>query len=176
MSVELVAYCLEEPPHFRTDAMGSAWHARELRSSGREVKLMLALEMIGYFDSRSGSQTYPLRPLSWIYPKRGDFIAVVGRLQDWRATRRVKRLMRGASDLPVHSINALRVIPGVELSDHSSYWNEGLPALMITDTAFYRNPHYHAAGDTPDRLDYARMARVVQGVYAVTQGLEKGRK
>jgi Zn-dependent M28 family amino/carboxypeptidase len=168
-SVELVAYCLEEPPHFRTDAMGSAWHARDLRKRGRAVQLMLALEMIGYFDSRRGSQTYPLAPLSWIYPDRGDFIAVVGRMQDWPATRRIKALMSGATDLPVRSINAPSIIPGVDFSDHSNYWDEGFPALMITDTAFYRNPYYHDAEDTADRLDYARMAKVVQAIYAVTQ-------
>jgi Zn-dependent M28 family amino/carboxypeptidase len=175
VGVELVAYCLEEPPHFGTDAMGSAWHARELRASGREVALVLALEMIGYFDDRPGSQTYPLRPLSWVYPDAGNFIAVVSRVQDWRPTRRVKALMRGASDLPVHSINAPPLIAGIDFSDHRNYWDEGFAALMITDTAFYRNPHYHGAGDTADRLDYRRMAQVVQAVYAVTQEMRSAR-
>lgn len=167
--VELVAYCLEEPPHFRTSAMGSSWHARELRKSGREVRLMLSLEMIGYFRDAPGSQGYPFPFLNWMYPDRADFIAVVGRIQDWSATRRVKALMQGAGDLPVHSINAPTLVPGIDFSDHSNYWNEGFSALMITDTAFYRNPYYHGLDDTPDKLDYARMAKVVQGVYAVVQ-------
>lgn len=166
INIELVAYTLEEPPHFRTEAMGSVRHSRALREAGREVKLMLALEMIGYFTDSPGSQTYPLPILGRIYPDRGDFIAVVGRLQDWASTRRLKRAMLGASDLPVHSINAMPSIPGVDLSDHSSYWNEGYTALMITDTAFYRNPHYHRGGDRADTLDYTRMAKVVQGIYA----------
>lgn len=169
IAVELVAYCLEEPPYFRTDSMGSARHARSLRESGRDVKLMLSLEMIGYFDDRPGSQSYPMVGLDWIYPKQGDFIAVVGRVRDWSATRRVKGVMRGASDLPVHSINAPPALPGVDFSDHASYWNEGFTALMITDTAFLRNPNYHEEGDTAERLDYRRMAKVVQGVYAIAE-------
>jgi Zn-dependent M28 family amino/carboxypeptidase len=169
VAVELVAYCLEEPPHFRTDHMGSAWHARALRDGGREVRLMLSLEMIGYFSDKPGSQAYPLWLLNWIYPGRGDFIALAGRFQDWSITRRTKAAMLGATDLPVYSINALPIIPGIDFSDHLNYWNEGFHALMITDTAFYRNPNYHGAGDTAERLDYVRMAKVVQGVYAVIQ-------
>ena len=169
IGVELVAYSLEEPPCFRTDSMGSAWHARQLRKSGREPELMISLEMVGYFSTAPGSQAYPLPLLDKIYPDKGDFIAVVGRVQDWSATRRVKGAMLGASRLPVHSINALPVLVGVDFSDHLSYWNEGFSAVMITDTAFYRNPYYHSEGDTADRLDYARMAQVVQGVYAVIQ-------
>lgn len=169
IAVELVAYSVEEPPHFRTEAMGSSWHARQLRKSGRELVLMISLETVGYFSTEPHSQAYPVGLLSRIYPDKGEFIGVVGRIQDWRATRRVKAAMLGASDLPVESINALPILAGVDFSDHLSYWNEGFSALMITDTAFYRNPYYHSAGDTADRLDYARMAKVVQGVYAVAQ-------
>jgi Zn-dependent M28 family amino/carboxypeptidase len=165
--VELVAYTLEEPPHFRTEHMGSAHHARQARVQGHPIELMVSLEMIGYFSNAEGSQTYPLRALHWLYPTRGDFIAIAGRLSDWRSTRRVKALMAGATPLPVASINAPSLLTGIDFSDHRSYWAEGFDALMVTDTAFYRNPNYHGAGDTHDRLDYARMARVVQGVLAV---------
>jgi Zn-dependent M28 family amino/carboxypeptidase len=168
-AVELVAFTLEEPPHFRSDDMGSARHARRLRESGRPVQLMISLEMIGYFDLRPGSQAYPAPGLGWLYPDRGDFIAVVGRIGDWAAARRVKAAMLGASDLPVRSINTFAAMPGVDFSDHASYWHEGYPALMVTDTAFFRNPNYHGAGDTAERLDYVRMAKVVQGVFAVAQ-------
>ncbi len=167
--VELVAYTLEEPPHFYTESMGSAHHARVLRSAGREVSLMLSLEMIGWYSDEPASQTYPLPGMNHIYPDRGNFIAIIGRLRDWVQTRRVKAAMSGASDLPVRSMNSLTLIRGVDLSDHQSYWNEGYNALMITDTAFYRNPHYHEEGDTYDKLDYRRMAHVVQGVFAVVQ-------
>lgn len=168
-AVELVAFALEEPPHFRSEDMGSARHARRLRDSGRAVELMISLEMIGYFDARPGSQRYPLPGLGLVYPDRGDFIAIVGRVSDWRATRRLKAAMLGASDLPVRSINAFAALPGVDFSDHASYWNEGYTALMVTDTAFLRNPDYHGAGDTAERLDYARMAKVVQGMFAMAQ-------
>jgi Zn-dependent M28 family amino/carboxypeptidase len=167
--VELVAYTLEEPPYFSTGSMGSAHHAASLRAVGREVSLMLSLEMIGWFDDMSGSQGYPIPGMNLFYPDRGDFIAVVGRFNDWAETRKVKAAMAGASDLPVHSINTVVAIPGIDLSDHRNYWSEGYRALMITDTAFYRNPHYHEAGDTHDKLDYRRMAQVVQGVFAVVQ-------
>jgi Zn-dependent M28 family amino/carboxypeptidase len=162
--VELVAYTLEEPPHFRTDDMGSARHARALRS--QEVELMISLEMIGYFSDAPGSQTYPVPGLTWLYPDTGNFIALVSRPQDWRETRRLKALMRGAANLPVRSINAFPVIPGIDFSDHLNYWAHGMPAVMVTDTAFNRNLEYHGPGDTFERLEYAKMAEVVQGVLA----------
>lgn len=167
--VELVAFTNEEPPHFRYPSMGSAHHAASLRAAGRDVSLMLALEMIGWFSDTAGSQAYPFPGMSLLYPDKGDFIAVIGRFSDWAETRKVKAAMRGSGDLPVHSMNSLSLIPGVDFSDHLNYWAEGYPALMITDTAFYRNPHYHTPEDTYDRLDYARMAKVVEGVFAVVQ-------
>lgn len=167
--IELVAYTLEEPPHFRTDDMGSVRHARALADQRREVRMMLSLEMIGHFSDSPGSQRYPLPGMSQLYSERGDFVALVGKLSDFGATRTIKALMAGASALPVHSINAPPLIPGIDFSDHASYWSEGFPALMVTDTAFFRNGNYHQAGDTYDKLDYKRMAQVVQSVYAITQ-------
>jgi Zn-dependent M28 family amino/carboxypeptidase len=169
VAVELVAYTLEEPPHFRTDAMGSLWHARRLREQGTALRMMIALEMIGYFSDEPGSQTYPLPGLDWLYPTRGNFVAIIGRVNDVSATRSLKAAMRGATDLPVHSMNSLALIPGVDFSDHRSYWAQGYSAVMVTDTAFYRNPHYHRGTDTAERLDYVRMSKVVQGVFALTQ-------
>ena len=166
MRVDLVAYPLEEPPFFRTPHMGSSVHARSLRRQGVKVRAMLSLEMIGYFVDTPGSQRFPLGILRAFYPSEGNFIAVVGKLGQGSVVRRVKRAMRGASPLPVYSINAPRWIPGVDFSDHASYWDEGYPAVMITDTAFYRNPYYHTARDTPETLDYSRMAMVVQGIHA----------
>ncbi|MBB4861941.1 Zn-dependent M28 family amino/carboxypeptidase [Pseudomonas nitritireducens] len=167
VGVELVAYSLEEPPNYATDAMGSVAHARALRASGRPLRLMLALEMIGYFDSTPGSQHYPSPLMKAFYPDAGDFIALVGRPGDVRLIRETKAVMAGASDLPVRSMNAPRQLEGVDFSDHRSYWDEGFAALMVTDTAFFRNEQYHLAGDTADRLDYGRMAKVVQGVFEV---------
>ncbi len=168
-AVELVAYTLEEPPHFRSEHMGSVWHAKALRAAGRKVRLMLSLEMIGYFRDDPHSQAYTVPGMAQLYSDRGDFIALVGKMSDFQTTRAIKALMAGASDLPVYSINAPRAMVGIDFSDHRSYWDLGYPAMMITDTAFLRNPSYHKAGDTWDKLDYRRMAKVVQGAYAVAQ-------
>lgn len=170
-AVELVAFALEEPPHFGTSTMGSAVHAAALRRSGVRLRAMLCLEMIGCFRDEPGSQSYPAPLLRWLYPSRGDFVAVVGTLGQAGLVRRVKRAMAGATPLPVRSLNAPSFLPGVDFSDHASYWAQGFAAVMVTDTAFYRNPRYHTAADTPDTLDYARMARVVDGVHAAIRAL-----
>jgi Zn-dependent M28 family amino/carboxypeptidase len=168
-AIELVAYTLEEPPHFRTEHMGSAWHARLLKRENREVELMISLEMIGYFSDQPNSQHYPVPGLASLYSERGNFIALVGNLTHFSAIRKVKAAMTGATSLPVYSINASPIMQGIDFSDHLSYWNQGIPAIMITDTAFLRNQNYHLAGDTFEKLDYGKMAKVVQGVYAFTQ-------
>lgn len=168
-SIELVAYTLEEDPHFGTEEMGSFRHARSLKESGREVQLMLSLEMIGYFTEKADSQDYPAPGMSALYGDRGNFIALVGNLSNFGVIRRAKALMSGASDLPVISCNAPSNLQGIDSSDHMNYWNEGFPALIVTDTAYFRNPHYHRTTDTFEKLDYRRMAQVVLGVYAITQ-------
>jgi Zn-dependent M28 family amino/carboxypeptidase len=164
MKVELVSYPLEEPPFFNTRKMGSFVHANSLKKEGVKVRVMLALEMIGYFKDEPGSQKYPLFLLRPFYPSTGNFIAVVGKLFQRKIVKKVREAMQNATTLPVESINAPRLLPGVALSDHFNYWWAGYPAVMITDTAFYRNPNYHTAFDTADTLDYGRMAQVVEGV------------
>lgn len=167
--VELVAYALEEPPYFRTPHMGSVWHARSLAAADRDVALMLSLEMIGFFSDKPDSQRFPAPGMRYLYSDRGDFIALVGRFGDFAQMRRAKALMSGASPLPVHSINAPTLLPGIDFSDHRSYWPHGYPAIMVTDTAFFRNANYHQAGDRYDTLDYRRMALAVQSVCALVQ-------
>lgn len=169
--VDLVAYTLEEPPYFRTQDMGSARHAEALRQAGSQVKAMLALEMIGRFEDAPASQRYPSNLLGFLYPDQGNFIAVVGRTRDLGLVRTVKRSLRGANPLPVVSINAPRWIPGLDFSDHHPFWDRGFSTAMVTDTAFYRNRDYHTERDTADRLDYMRMAQVVQGVEAAVRRL-----
>jgi len=165
-TVELVAYTLEEPPYFRTNGMGSAVHARRLREADVDVRLMISLEMLGYFSDDPNSQRFPLAPLKLFYPSKGNFIGVIGKLDGGRDVRRVKRAMRGATPLPVHSLNGIpRLVVGLDMSDHLSYWHYGYPAVMVTDTAFLRNRAYHTKDDTADRLDYERMAMVIVGVY-----------
>ncbi len=171
MKVELVSYPLEEPPFFYTRKMGSFVHANSLKEEGASVRAMLALEMIGYFKDEPGSQSYPLFLLRPFYPSKGNFIAVVGKLFQRKIVKMVREAMRGATPLPVESLNAPRLLPGIALSDHLNYWWAGYPAAMITDTAFYRNPNYHTALDTPDTLDYERMAQVVDGVKAAVKAL-----
>ena len=174
--VELVFYTLEEPPNFRSDEMGSYHHAKSLQDSGRAVRLMLSVEMIGYFSDAPGSQDYPAAPLRWFYPDQANFIALIGELRNFGEMRRTKAVMRGAADasqpLGVYSLNSPRYVQGVDFSDHLSYWRLGYPAIMVTDTSFMRNPHYHQSTDTWDRLDYQRMAQVVRMLAAVA--LDKG--
>lgn len=167
--IELVAYSLEEPPFFGTDMMGSAFHASSI--GPRQIEGVIVLEMIGYYDDRWGSQSYPMALLSLLYPKRGNFIAVVGKADQRKFTKRVKAGMKGATDLPVYSINAPESIPGVDFSDHRNYWPLGFNAVMITDTAFYRNKAYHTTSDTPEILDYRRMSNVVVAVFEVIKKL-----
>ncbi len=173
LRVELVAFTLEEPPYFRTPNMGSSVHAKSLRTQNKRVRAMLCLEMIGYFSDEPNSQHFPAAALSAFYPSTGNYIGVVGRLSDWSLVRHIKATMRNASHLPVYSINAPSFVSGVDFSDHVNYWDAGYSALMITDTAFYRNRHYHTAQDTPEKLDYKRMAMVVEGVYAAVVELAK---
>ena len=156
--VDLVAYSLEEPPHFGTENMGSAFHAASLKKEGIAVKAMLSLEMIGYFSDEPGSQRYLLPILRAFYPSRGNFITVVGDLSNLGLVRRLKRSMGSATSLDVRSMNGPVRIPGIDFSDHRSYWAFGYPAAMVTDTAFLRNFAYHTPQDTPDRLDYSKMA------------------
>lgn len=164
--IELALWPLEEPPNFRTPAMGSAVHANTLALRGTDVRGMISLEMIGYFSDEKGSQSFPAPGMSLLYSSRGDAIVVVGNSSSWWFTRRLKGRMAGATELPVRSMNAPAFVPGVDFSDHLNFWQQGWKAVMITDTAFYRNPNYHQPTDTPDTLDYERMADVVTGVYA----------
>ena len=163
---ELVTYNLEEPPWFAGPYMGSAVHARKLQEQKVNVALMLSLEMIGYFRDERGSQSYPLPLLGLLYPSRANFIAIVGRLDQRAVVGDFKRACVGTADIPVVSIAAPTFVPAIDFSDHRNYWAEGYPALMITDTSFLRNSHYHQTSDTADTLDYRRLAEVVRLVHA----------
>jgi Zn-dependent M28 family amino/carboxypeptidase len=161
--IDFVAYTLEEPPTFGLETMGSFKHAQKMKEEGVKIKLMMSLEMIGYFSDEPNSQKYPLPGLQLIYPTVGNFIAVVGNLSNFRVVRQVKSLMIGGNT-EVYSINAPRSLQGIDYSDHRSYWAFGYPAVMITDTSFFRYEHYHRKTDTPDRLNYRRMVDVVSGL------------
>jgi len=131
---------------------------------------MINLEMIGYYDDAPGSQTYPM-PISLFYPDTGDFIAIVGNVRSVGLVRRFVRDWRSEVDFPVEGAALPEAVPGIGFSDHRSYWEAGYRAVMLTDTAFYRNKNYHTAGDLPETLDYERMARVIDGVEILVRKL-----
>lgn len=171
--VQLIAYTLEEPPYFRSSDMGSAVHAKQLKTDNIDVIAMISLEMIGYYTDVPDSQDYPIPLMSLIYPTKGNFIAIVGNMGGMGIVRQAKSNMAEVMSLPVVSINAPSIIPGVDFSDHLNFWNQGYPAIMVTDTAFYRNKAYHSEDDTWDRLDYEKMGEVVKGVYAVAMNMAR---
>jgi Zn-dependent M28 family amino/carboxypeptidase len=160
--VYLVAYTLEEPPYYASEFMGSFVHAESLKE--KAVELMIALEMIGYFNDEAGSQSYPSSLLRLFYPSAGNFVAVVDQLVSNEAAP-LKNAINKFSRVPAYSINAPAWIPGIDFSDHRSYWHFGYPAVMVTDTAFYRNREYHRKKDTYTRLDYSKMKELVWGVH-----------
>jgi Zn-dependent M28 family amino/carboxypeptidase len=170
-TVRFVAFTLEEPPAFFTPHQGSRVYARALRQRRERVAAMVALEMLGYYSDEPHSQHFPLPPLRWFYPHTGNFAAVIGNLRSYALTRRVAQAMRGGTDLPVEWLAAPAVVPGLALSDHASFWLHGYPAVMVTDTAFFRNPHYHRPSDRPETLDFGRLARCVQGLERVVREL-----
>jgi len=158
--VRFVAFANEEAPYFLGPEMGSFVYARE---RGAKVRAMFSLEMLGYYSDAPRSQNYPA-PLGMFYPDRGDFIAFVGDLGARSLVRRSIESFRKHAKFPSEGLAAPSFLPGIAWSDHWSFRKHGYPAVMITDTAFYRYPHYHRASDTPDKLDYERMARVTLGL------------
>jgi Zn-dependent M28 family amino/carboxypeptidase len=168
--VRLVLFVNEEPPYFKTAQMGSFMHARNLYTQGADVVAMLSLETIGWYSDEKGSQNYPT-PLDAVYPNTGNFIGFVGDLGSRQLVQRVIGSFRRHAKFPSEGIAAPTSIPGVDWSDHWAYREHGYPALMVTDTAPYRYPYYHSAEDTPDKIDYERLARVVKGIEMVVRDL-----
>lgn len=165
--LRLVAFCPEEPPAFRTPHMGSYVYAHSLKKQGTLLKGMICLEMIGYFVDFDDSQSYPLPGMKWLYPDKGDFIAMVGNLRSRKWTLQVKKAFARGTDIPVEHLNGPSLIVGIDYSDHWSFNRFRYPAMMVTDTAFYRTPHYHRFSDLPATLDFVRTAKVVDGLVNV---------
>jgi Zn-dependent M28 family amino/carboxypeptidase len=157
--ITLVAYPNEEPPFFASENMGSAVHAASIAQ--RNVEAMICLEMIGYFGHE---QMWRSWVLSLLYPNDGNFIAVAGGWNDRQLARTVKRAILGAHEVDVLSFTGPHEM--LDASDQRNYWSRGWRAVMVTDTAYVRNPNYHTIHDTPDTLDYKRMAGVVDGVFS----------
>tara|TARA_Y100001960_G_scaffold204657_1_gene213768 strand:- start:6375 stop:7349 length:975 start_codon:yes stop_codon:yes gene_type:complete len=167
--IHLVAYSLEEPPFFATKYMGSYIHAQSVKDLN--IELMISLEMIGYYSEEENSQDYPMPALKFVYPDKGNFIAIIDQFQNNNAVN-LKRIINKYTDLPAYSINAPKQTPGITQSDHRNYWSEDIPALMVTNTAYYRNKNYHTKDDTYDKLDYNKMKSVVLGVFLYLKELD----
>ncbi len=164
LTVRFVAFVNEEPPFFAGPHMGSAVYAEAARRRGDDIRLMAALETIGYFSDEPESQHYPL-PFSLFYPDRANFIGLVSDLRSRGAMRRLARLFRAHSAFPLEHVATFRFVPGIDWSDHVSFWDQGYRAVMVTDTALYRYPWYHTAGDTPDRLSYPAFAGAADALF-----------
>ncbi len=163
--IDFVAYCLEEPPFFASELMGSYVHAKSLYDNNVDVIGMICLEMIGYFSDEPNSQGFPSPELAKIYPHTGNFIIVVGIEQYMPFNHKVHLLMSADAAIDVQVISFPSGDGLAGLSDHRSYWKFGYPALMLNDTSFIRNPHYHKKSDTIDTLDFAKMTAVVDCAY-----------
>lgn len=171
--IDLVAYSLEEPPFFGTEQMGSYVHADFLKRNNIPVLGMVSVEMIGFYSDSLGSQDYPVGFLSWIYGRKGDFITVVKKTGGGDFAKLFKEAYFRNSTLPVKAFAAPTFFGGIDLSDHRNYWNFGYSAVMLTNTAFYRNHEYHLKGDTLERLDIERMGKVVDGLFRAIIALQQ---
>ena len=169
-TVRFVAFVNEEPPFFLTTDMGSRVYAARSRQRRENVVAMLSIETIGYYSEEPGSQHYPF-PFSFFYPTTANFIGFVANVSSRRLVRRAIGTFRAQTQFPSEGLVAPEWVTGVGWSDHWSFWKQGYPAILITDTALFRYDHYHTPQDTPEKLDYARTARVVTGLTRVVADL-----
>jgi len=163
-TVRFVAFVNEEPPFFASLDMGSFVYASKLKAKEEQIVGMLSLETLGYYSDEDASQNYPIAGLNLWYPSTANFIAFVGNVASYPLVKRAVSAFRRNAEFPSEGIAAPAWLPGVSASDHTSFWQQGYPALMVTDTASYRYPYYHTDKDTPDKIDYCRTARVVDGL------------
>ena len=166
-TVRLVAFVNEEPPFFKTSRMGSLVYANQALQSGDRIAAMISLETIGYYTHEPLSQKYPLPLLRYFYPERGDFVALVGNVRSGPLLKRSVKAFRQRGAFPSEGIVAPGWLLGVDWSDHWSFWKIDCPAIMITDTALFRYPYYHSVRDTPDKVNYEALTRVVKGLEAM---------
>lgn len=169
-AVRFVAFVNEEPPYFLTEMMGSRQHARQARERGEDIAAMLSLETLGYYTNATKSQQYP-SPFGAFYPRTGNFLGVVGNLSSRGLVVDFLRQFMSVSDFPVEGIATFEWIPGINWSDHWSFWQEGYPALMLTDTAPYRYPEYHSPRDVADEINGPEFARVAHGIIQAIRGM-----
>lgn len=169
-TIRFVAFVNEEPPYFFTELMGSRIHAAAAQKRNEMIVAMLCLECLGVYSDTPNSQLYPA-PLGRFFPDTANFITFISNIPSYYLLRKCVKEFRKTTPFPSEAIAAPEMIKGVGWSDHWSFWKEGYPAVMITDTAFFRYSHYHTPADTPEKLDYERMARVIGGVRKIIEGL-----
>jgi hypothetical protein len=168
--IRLVLFVNEEPPYFKTADMGSFRYARALAERREPVIGMISLETLGHFSDEPGSQTYP-PPLGLLYPNKGNFIAFVAMIGSRDLMQALIGSFRKHTRFPTVGGVAPRFVPGIDWSDHWSFDQFRYPAVMITDTALFRYPHYHRPTDTPDRVDSEKLARITHGIASVVRDM-----
>lgn len=171
-TVRFVGFVNEELPFFQTAQMGSLRYAATSRERGEQIVAMISVESVGYYADAPGSQRYPF-PFNLFYPSTGDFIAFVANVGSRPLLHQAMRSFRDHARLPSEGAAAPAWMEGIGWSDQWAFWQHGYRAIMVTDTAPFRNPHYHTAGDTPGTIDYPRMARLVAGLSRVVEDLAK---
>ena len=177
LTLRFIGFTLEEPPAYGSRFMGSRVYAKNAKKRGERIDGMICLEMVGYTCHEIGCQKYPFPLMFRNYPKNGDYIGIVGNLRSRGFTRSIFESFLQNEALPVIKLTVPwsgYLIPNVRLSDHASFWDKGYKAVMITDTAFYRNPHYHRSSDTMKKLDFSFMAQLVHSLsnYFLSQSRE----
>ncbi len=164
-TIEFVAFVNEEPPFFKTEEMGSRIYAKRARVENKNIKAVIVFDLIGFYSNKPFSQRYPVI-LGLFFPNKGNFIGAFGNFKSRYLVSEITKIFRRNSSFPIASI-ALGFIPGIDFSDHWSFWKEGYPAVMISDTAFLRHRNYHKNTDTWEKLNYKDMACVIEGIYEV---------
>jgi len=172
-TLRFVAFVNEEPPYFQTEEMGSFVYAKRCRERGDRIAGMISLETIGYFSDAPGSQKYPSPGLGWFYPSKGNFIGFAADFRSRSLLRQTVAAFRKTGKLPSEGASMPASLPGIGWSDHWSFWQCGYPAVMVTDTAPFRYPHYHEPTDTPDKLDYDRFTLAVSGMESAISELAR---
>ncbi len=169
-TIRFVEFTNEEPPFFWTENMGSLVYAKQIKQKNENIVAMLSLETMGYFSDAIDTQKYPF-PINLLYPSQGNFIAFIGNLNSSSLVKKSIDAFRQHSRFPSEGVALPDWVPGVGWSDQWSFWQQGYPGIMVTDTANYRYPHYHTADDTPKQIDFDRFTRVVAGLENVVEDL-----
>lgn len=170
-TLRLVAFVNEEPPFFKTSEMGSRVYARQAKQRGEKIVAMASLETVGYYSEAEDSQMFPFPPLRFFYPTRANFIAFVANFRSRALLQRSLKAFRASSTFPAEGLVAPEWLIGIDWSDQWSFWRSGYPAIMITDTAPFRYRHYHTQQDTPDKVNYGALSRLLPGLVGMTRTL-----